>query len=298
MPAGNTTLESLQVIPALILFGAVILPGLWPGLSQSLPGTIRAWLKSSALVVTTMLALAFCIRLWAVTPDGRLHLTVFDQNGAPVVLIEDPSGLLFLINGGPSANRLNGSLGQRLSPLDHHLDGLLVSDCRTAWLDGLAAATERFPVRSAFWTCPPPDSKAGRALSLALEDQRLENLLIDPGGVLALSQGIRLEVLDAGEESSALLLSWGKFKALLPGTLPPSDLALEKAYAPSLLIIEGNLLADTAPEDVQSLAPLAVLATRVDDPTIAIPSNWLYTRRWGWFSIITDGNQMWMEQSR
>ena len=193
---------------------------------------------------------------------------------------------------------LNDALGRRLSPFRRGLDGLLINTTEAEGIAGLSGVLERYPPAQVWWGTVTPQHRAGERLVDLLKDQQAPEHVLAKGETLAMGEDVRLEMLTVTEQGSALLLSWGNFRALIPSGVPPDKLEEANLAGLSVLVLEPRDLSETKIEEWLSQAPLAVVAT-VEDPQLqpAHP-NWLVTRKQGWYAIISDGNKMWVEKSR
>ncbi len=294
LPGGTITLEPLQTLPALLLTAAVIAPGLYPAIAAQLPTKVKTQLSPYFWMVVTGLAAAFVLRIALITPDSRLHLTLFDQSSVPVLLLQTPSGGQYLIDAGPSANRISAALGEKLNPLDHHLDGIFITRCDTESLQSMTALVARFPIHQAWWTCSAIGTRAYTDVIAAFSAQGIRSYPMSANQSVEIEKGIQVESLANDAQGGALALRWQNFCAVLPGSLaaPPTSLS------PSILILDGltfKLQPTFTPADVHAVGASTVLVTNTGHPPLDLPGGWLQTQIWQQVTVSTDGLQMWLE---
>ena len=292
MPGGVLALGEMGLGTAVLMVVAVLAP-LW---MENLPGKLRQAVRPSALLIGMALVTAVLWRAVYSAPDGRLHLMVLDVQGSQVLLARAPRGETLLINGGPSARQLDDALGRWLSPFDRRLDALLLNDSRASAFSSLPALLDRYPPGGLYWGCAPPETRAAEDLSVQVLGEGASIHVLEAENTLLLGSEARLSVRAAAKEGSALLLSMGSFRALIPGGTPPERLSTDDLAVLSVLILDSRDLKETPPEAWLALAPRAVIAT--PEMGSAPPSglNWFNTQPEGWFHITTDGQQMWIER--
>ena len=293
LPGGNISLGIVNGQTAALLVALVLSPFLLSLAPETLRKNIQAQLRPAVWLVGCILLATLALRAAATRPDGRLHLTLLNQDGRAVVLVQSSEGKRMLIGSGPGGNRLSTALGRRL-PLDHQLDGLLLTDCSGPAMDGLETVLERIPVRQAWWTCLPPEDRLGRAVTGALLAQGSTNPLIANGSRLDLGSSTLLEVLASRPESAAVWLSWDNLRVLLPGGLSPSDLG-ERVQEPGLLLLAEADLQTTTPQAWEALRAQAVIVALGPQVRGDLPARWVVLPPYGWAQVESDGEKMWVE---
>lgn len=291
-PQGATLLALAVLSPAFLL-------GAPARLRERLLRWLRGQFKPTLIVVLTGLLAVISLRAAITAPDGNLHITVLEQDGTAGILLQSPAGSYLLINGGSSANQLTADIGRRLPPFHNYLDGLLLASNQSTSTQALPAALERISARQVWWACELPENRIGKDLLETLDNQQIESQLMQPGDRLAVGSEIQIEVLAAGETSSALLLSWRDFRALLPGEFAPFNLPTDKAAQPGVILLDPGILEEVSPDEwKEALAPQVVILTSPVTPSVHLPANWIQTPTKGWLSIHTDGETLWAEQGR
>jgi competence protein ComEC len=263
----------------------------------------------AALFICTLLAW----RAAADIPDGKLHITFFDVGSADAVLLQTPTGGHILINGGPSASSLSDALGRRLSPLDQHLDWLIIAASDENQVASLPRVMERYPPRNVLWGSKEQSSFSSRKLAEWLTEQSIPVTKAEKGQTLDLGQGAMLKILSISSRGATLCIEWNGFRALLPigenfDTL--DQLEYGNAVGPvTVLSLAQSGYAPLAPPDwIENLNPqLAVISVAAADQD-GLPDqdaldalaghSLLRTDQNGWIEITTDGKQMWVEVER
>lgn len=162
--------------------------------------------------------------------SDRLTLTVLDVGQGDATLIETPSGLHILIDGGPSGDRLLQALGNELSPSQHHIDLVVLSDARDEHDAGLVALVERFEVGAVLTTSRPGTGAAYRDLVSLLQSKGIAVTEASEGQWIELGDGAHLEVLSpvadapgVNTQSLVLRIVRGGSSVLLANALDPAD---------------------------------------------------------------------------
>jgi competence protein ComEC len=296
IPNGVLVLGEMNIWTVILLYAAVLAPII----RQKLPALLKK-LVTPTLVLTALGLIAALLwrGVWT-APDGRLHLVVYDLNGSQVIFVRSPGGETLLISqsagslGGPSARSINSALDRWLSPFDRRLDGLLLNTSQSAAYGGLESVLDSHPVKSAWWGSALPEGRSGEQINNLLNERAIPTLILAPGETLSFGSQARLEVHNSTEEGSALLLSWQNFRALIPAGTPIGQLSQTDLASLSLLILDRRDFEKTAPEEWAGIAPRAVIAT-AGNPQASAP-NWLSTHPQGWYAVVTDGKQMWVEK--
>jgi len=177
----------------------------------------------------------------------------------------------------------------------------------------LPQALPRFPAEWVLWGGPAGTSSAARSLQAYLTKAGIQPVSAQPGQVLDLGKGASLRVLQVGNGGAALLLEWGKFRALLPVGMDEGMLKTllddpELTSANALLLTDRGAAELNPPEWLIKIHPQVLLLSvgvgdrdgRPDGPLLAASEGYslLRTDRNGWIELSTDGKQMWVEAAR
>jgi len=272
------------------------------------------WLSTSglaALAVGTVIIWSWYFSL--PERDGRMRITVLDVGQGEAVLIQTPSGVNVLIDGGPSGGALARALVGQLPLFTTRVDLLVVAAPRDENVGGLPDLLGRYQVKRALVTGVPGQSATYRTLMEALNDKQIDIVSAADLPAFDLGDAITLRVLAEGEVGSALRLDWKRFALVMPIGLrladetallmrgpvePAATLLLADhgsaaatqenwvwAVNPQVILISvgaGNPDGDPAPEVLQRLAGRTVLRTNER----------------GNLTLITDGQWVWVESER
>ncbi len=272
------------------------------------------WLPTSglaALAVGTLIVWSWYFSL--PEPDGRLRITVLDVAQGDALLIRTPSGVTVLVDGGPSGGALARALARELPLFTSRLDLLVVAAPRDENLGGLPDALGRYTVGRALVTRATGRSATYQALMEMLTDKKIEIISAAGLPVFDLGDGIALRVLADGERGSTLRLEWGLTSLLMPLGLDVSGesalLARGWAEVASALLVADHGSDEATQESwVQSVNPwIALISVGVGNPA-GDPSpevlqrlagrTVLRTDEHGNLTLITDGQQLWVETER
>ncbi len=260
------------------------------------------WVRPAALPLRRSMSLrlglaaltaALVLRAAWAAPDGRLRILVL-EGSTPGTWVHTPAGGRILINGAPAL--LAGErLGRTLSPLDPHLDVLLIAQPSADSLQALTVLAERFPPQQALALPGLADSRSGLALAELLQRRRCPLTDLALGERLSLPPDGSLEVVALSPAGAALWMRQGGVTVLWPSGVPPAQIP-PRARGPQVLILgEADLREGTAPEDWLGLRPGLVLAP-VEAPAAA--DRWVNTRTSGWVEITAQGGRAWAQAER
>ena len=281
---------------------------------------IQKWLAAEkerlktaiALPGIAMLAIT-AVLVWRAAlaaPDGQLHLTLLNTGTGDAVLIQTPTGRYLLINGGPSTSRLSDGLGRRLPPFQREVDWWVVASPRQEQIAGLPRLIERFPPSQVLWAGLPSACREADYLRESINAFEIPVLPAQNGQALDLGSGAMLQVLRTGPRGAILLLSWDRFRALLPLGVSAGDFetlrfGADIGQVPVLLLAENGYAPANPPDWISNLDPWLVLLSVAPDDRDGLPdpetleaingTTLLRTDRNGWIHITTDGQQMWVE---
>ncbi len=177
-----------------------------------------------------------------------LRLTVLDVGNGVAVLVRPPRGGLLLVDGGSNSTALLDALGRSLSPLDRHLDAVVLTATDRASSAAVAALLGRYDVATVVVSEPLPP---------ALQT------------VVASMVGTGTQVIAAGAASWEL---GGVVARCLPsGPTPAQPCVLQLVDGPSSALITGNL-AQSAQDEVAAVQGSRLRAQLLVGPTTTAPS--------------------------
>ena len=261
------------------------------GLYQS--AFFKRWLRPAALIIGAALLAGAGWRAAMAAPDGLLHLSAFNVNGLPAVLIQAQDGQFILVNGGAETTRLADELGRRLQTFDPHLDAWLVTSRSTSPLAAAQVLIDRYPPSKATFSSYLPTGKARDQALAALKEAGVELHTFQNGQGIDLANGAQVQVLADTNDGTALLVEWQSFSVLIPGGVKIKDLRALPLDGITALVLGPADLETQAAADWSALAPAVVLWQR-SGTLIDLPG-WLSLESCDWIELSSDGASLWTE---
>ncbi len=243
---------------------------------------------------------------------GRLRVTVLDVGTGDGVLIQTPSGVQVLVDGGPSGGALVRGLARHLPLFDARLDLLVIAGLRDENLGGLPDVLLRYQIDAAVVTAA---GGRGAVLSSVLETLNARQVPVHSAAdlpVFDLGDGVTLRVLADGREGSGLRLEHGRFAFVLPIGLTADEADALAARtrlegATALLLTERAARRELPEAWLQAVAPRLVVATLDAGQAGALTPErlsalagrtLLRTDQRGAVTVLSDGTQVWVECDR
>ncbi len=272
------------------------------------------WLPTSglaALAVGTIVVWSWYFSL--PDRDGRMRVTMLDVGQGDAVLIQTPSGVNVLVDGGPSGGVLARALARQLPLFTPRIDLLVVAAPRDENLGGLPDVLNRYAVGRAVVTSVPGKSATYQTLMEMLQDKKIEVVNAAELPAFDLGDDIVLYVVGEGARGSALRLEWGRASLLMPIGLDASDetalLARGTVGLNTALLVADHGSDDATQADwVAAINPqvalISVGAGNPDgDPSPDVLQRLagrtvLRTDEHGNLTLLTDGQQVWVESER
>lgn len=286
-------IQSISTGPVNPLMIATYYAGLF-GLVLS-AGQLRDRLKAVAPMAALVGLAALTALAWrsaTLQADTRLHLSLLPGEGNPALLIQSPGGQSILVNGGSSAPSLARSLGERLLPFQHHIDGLVLTRTTRNDLGALPETLRLYPPELGLWMVDPYGSSLSQAVQAGMVETGSNPQVAQAGMSLDLGDEVRLAMLgELGGMPSGLLLSWKDFRALLP-LGKPDQLPVDLKGISVLVLDSTNLKAAEAETWQAVLSPQVLVYAGL---TGAAPAWAVDARNYRGLKISTDGKQMWVK---
>lgn len=299
LPGSEVAYPSFHVLWLVVFYAVLFLLTLLP------PGARRLTLKKIFSPQVGLLMLAgLTVLVWnrvLSAPDGRLHLTLLDDRGT--LLVQTPSGGSVLIGGGESGSALNQALGEMLPSGGRHLDLLIIGSNAREDLLGLIGVIKKVPIDMALWAVDPEVNQTSRTVVALLADQGVPAQPASAGAVVGAGEGLRIEILWAGERGALLWLTWENFHAVIP-TGKVGECWDHLPAPPNALFLPAGLNVDDLPlEQITLWAPEVILlsATEADALPLqaALTGYPLVSRQvHGWVRVSSDGMGMWVRGQR
>jgi competence protein ComEC len=305
IPGGNFDLGEvalpLVIFAYLLIFAAT--------LQHPLTVRIKPLLKPSTVLSALALLTVLTWRTALSAPDGRLHVTLLDVGLGDAVLIQTPSGRNVLVDGGPSLSRLSQALGRRLPPSARTFDWLVVANPADEQITAVPRLLDRFTIANVLWAGATHGSRAARDLQAALITRGLPQTRAEAGHTLDLGGSARLDVLTVGPRGAILLLTYDRFRLLLPlgadfDALESLRMGDDIGPVSALLLADSGYIASNPPEWIINLRPQAILLSAAPEDRREHPSpetleaiagyTVLRTDQNGWIELVSDGQQMWV----
>jgi competence protein ComEC len=258
----------------------------------TLRGKLKNHLTPAVILIGTSLVTAVLWRGVLARPDRNLHLILPGLENSSAVMLQTPGGKMIMINGAVSSSQLTNALEQHLSVFDRELDGLFITDNKATTITGLISLAENIPVHRVYWGAAVPSSRTARRLESSLRSTGADSLLLEEGQEFELENGILLRVLENSKDGTALLLRYGKFKALIPGGISEDDLRGE-VYLSSGVTLVILSAQDQVEENLgawKSLNPMAFIW--IDLNVLPRSPEWISTNQSGDVEVITDGERI------
>ena len=291
----------------------------------------QVWLraKRGLPAYAGMLALVLpVILIWSAVfslPDGRLHVYFLDVGQGDAIFIQSPTGKQILVDGGPDRPILLSAVGRRLPFWDRSLDAILATHGDGDHINGLFAALDHYRVNLALDSGLDADSELAGRWSRGVIATGAERTEAEAGLVLALSDGVYLEVLHPpanadsdwsdNDRSIVARLVYGEVSLLLTGDLEREGesalLASGRSLASTVLkVAHHGAATGTSEAFLDAVSPAVVVISvgagnkywhpakatlrRLEDREIQV---WR-TDEAGTIELITDGEQLWMRSRR
>lgn len=254
--------------------------------------------------------------------DDRVRVYVLDVGQGDAILVRSPEGRTALIDGGPSPQRLETTLGARQPLWDRGLDLVVLTHPQSDHLAGLVEALRRHRVGIAL------DPQIPSLLPLYAEFRRrlaeggVQVQRAEAGALVRLGSGTRLELLhppagwsgpatDPNRGSVVGRLMVGEVSFLLTGDAPADVLLTLPAEAVRALVLKvphHGARGGLSPSLLARVSPtLAVVSVGEGNPyghpaaeTLGMLDGLalLRTDRHGTIEFATDGRRLWLRTER
>lgn len=312
LPAASIGLA--EVAGGLVLSVYAVLAGLtW---LMKKPAEERpAWWKdfvNQALPIASLAALAIgVVSVWSLyfsLPDKRLRISVLDVGPGEAVLVQTPSGIRVLIDGGPSGRGIARALARELPLFTNQLDVLVVASPRDESIAGLTDVLKRYAVERALLTNAAGTGSTYTTVLDILQDKEIETLPAADRPVLDLGDGVTLRVIADGDNGCGVRIELGRVGLLLPLGLRLADeteLLMSGEAQPATVMLLADQGSNRATQDnwVWAINPALVLVSRDAAEGELSPRmlerlagrTLLRTDEHGTITVLTDGEHIWVE---
>ncbi len=262
-------------------------------------------LAALAIAVISVWSLYFSL------PDGRLRISVLDVGAGDAVLIQTPSGVRVLVDGGPSGRGIARALARELPLFTNRLDVLVIASPRDESIAGLPDVLKRYAVDRTILTNAEGRGATYTTLLDMLRDKDIETLNAADLPVLDLGDGVTLRIIADGDNGCGVRVEHGQVSVVLPLGLRLADetellMVGQTQFATALLLADQGSNKATQDDWVWAINPALVLVSRDaaegDLSTRMLERlagrTLLRTDEHGTITLLTDGEQVWVETER
>lgn len=180
-------------------------------------------------------------------PTPTLTVSFLNVGQGDAILIEGPTGIEVLVDGGPDRSVLR-ELGKRLGPLDRTLDAVVATHPDADHIQGLSDVLARYRVAHVIESGVANDTNPVQRLAAAIVKEGVEPVRALRGMRLELGEGAYAEVLapvgdvthaDTNAGSIVMRLVYGETEFLLTGD---ALLSVENAVLSSKQSVQADVL--------------------------------------------------------
>jgi competence protein ComEC len=221
-------------------------------------------------------------------PDGKLHLTLFAGENGTALYLQSPSGQTLLIDPSGDMNTLASRLSQTISPWNFHLDAALLT-ARTG-LKPLTELNDRLPVNQAI-LAPSVYQVTDDETALSLPAGMPQKKLVE-GENLRLDNRVLVQLLASDDSRTALLISDGQMRILIPAGVDPARLKASGTNLSglSLLILNENDIANLPADMWQNFGAQTILW---NSTSLAPNAEWPGLDGSQQITLSSNGNKYW-----
>lgn len=272
--------------------------------------------------------LAMAVSLWGVSllgqPSGLLRVAFLDVGQGDAILIQTPSGVKVLIDGGPSPQLLAQRLGEQLPFWERSIDLVILSHPQADHLTGLTEVVSRYAVGQVV-EATGATSPLYQEWQRLLAQRQIPQVRVQAGSTIEVGDGLRLQVLhpqalpstlsegEINEASVVLRLELGEVSFLFTGDIGERGQAelLRRGTELSATVLKvphHGSAASLSAEFLAAVSPqVAIISVGKDNPfghphpdTLSRLGGrplW-HTDERGTIEVSTDGTRLWLRSQR
>jgi competence protein ComEC len=294
--------------------------------STWLASTVRNPSATAVLVLAVSALLSWLAVLQL--PDGKLHIAFLDVGQGDAALVTTPHGQQILVDGGPSPIALAAALGQEMPFWDRSIDMIVMSHADADHITGLAAALDRYRVRSWLDNGRSDDDPVYAQCLSSLEQGDVNHYCAQGGDLIELGDGLVIEILspprekrfgtasDANSDSLVARVVWGDARFLFTGdiTAETEQYLLESGQRLSsdvLKVAHHGSNGSTTSQFLRAVDPAYAVISVGADNQFGHPADAVLERigevgqieiyrtdTQGTIEFITDGQRIWVESEK
>jgi len=278
---GAITLSSTAAIWISVLLVLILLLILFRNYFKKLFKTIRWFYLIVFLALVTSL-------LWTIVlrgADGSLHLSLIRSGDGSSIFVKSPNGTTLLIDPDGSANQLAAQASQWVSPWRFHVDAALFTNVVPART--ISEVNARLPVDLAILA--PAVYQLSEETRPVTLPQGMPIKKLREGETIQIEDGFTIQPVASDLERTALLLTYGETRILIPGGADPAALAAQRSTNLSglsiLILNEADI--ENLPADMwQNFGAQVILW---NSPSVSPDPEWVGLDRQDQIIIQSDG---------
>jgi competence protein ComEC len=233
---------------------------------------------AAGLVLVAVLVWSIALR----QPDGQLHVQIVRAGDEVNVMLRSPRGFSLLIDPHGDVNSLSANLSQELSPWNFHLDGVLLT--RRSAGSSTTALNERLPIRQAYLL--PAVYQVNDDTSPVSLPEGISVTQLHENESLRLDEEITIQAITADENGSALLITCGDTRILIPNGVEP---ALLPNSQPGVLLLQPADL-ENLPADMWQASGAALIVW--ESTSVPPLPGWVHFEEQAILDLTTEGTRV------
>ncbi|MBN2258263.1 MAG: ComEC/Rec2 family competence protein [Anaerolineaceae bacterium] len=271
---------------------------------------IKRLMQPGLIILLCSAVVAILWRTALSTPDGKLHVVIFENGPSESVLLQSPTGRYILIGGGSQSSQLSADLGKWLPPHNHSLDLVFLPVTDKQSIRSISHGTNGVTIDHLIWIGDPARHSGARDLCESISVNKITSSMDLSQTTFQLAPDVFLRFTMHQTDNGVFFLNWKDFFMLIPINIDRSDWLIKSLNTQSN---ETFSVIQLAANGDQEHNPRGII--RLANPTLIIVNSapgesttggaglyedisMLTTKQNGWVHIITDGSQLWVETER